>query len=73
MLKKTRKLLMLASAGAAVLAATPASASTLYKFYDNNGALIGQIFVDDNGVVCDRWGQTSDNYVVEYYGYYLCS
>ncbi|HEY6817203.1 MAG TPA: hypothetical protein VI168_16820 [Croceibacterium sp.] len=75
MFKKVARLLMVASAGIAVLAASPASASILYEFYNAQGQLIGSVFVDDRGVVCDRAGTTTGwvYTVTTYYGYYSCA
>jgi len=65
MFTKTRKFLMLAGV-AAMLAATPASAMTVYFFYDN-GVLVGQYVFHDDGRLCERWGYATYTYYVQSY------
>ena len=56
MVRNICKSLMALGAGVAMLAAAPATAATVFTFYDTNGAYDGQATVDDNGVVCNQYG-----------------
>jgi hypothetical protein len=46
--------------------AVPASAAQLYDFYDN-GVLVGQLELTDQGQECYVWGRSTSDYV--YYNF----
>ena len=51
--------------GAAMLVASPASALTVYNFYDG-AAVVGTLAVDDAGNICEFNGRTTNTYVIVY-------
>jgi hypothetical protein len=74
MVRNICKSLMALGAGVAMLAAAPATAATLYEFYNSSGAYVGHAVVDDNGAVCDQegpWGSVATVRTTNI-GSYLC-
>jgi hypothetical protein len=65
-MKRFSKFLASAIAITLTLMAVPAYAVTVYEFYEN-GALVGQLEINDQGQECYSWGRTTPDYVVYIY------
>jgi hypothetical protein len=58
MSSKSRQGLAALAAGAALLAASPAAASTVYVYYGNYGEIVGYITYGNDGHICSSYGST---------------
>lgn len=72
MFEKTRKLLFVFTAGAAMIAGAPANAGYLITFYDQYGTVVGQYVYNDLGQSCEHWGYGTSSYDYYYFGGNSC-